>query len=117
MAIPRGARNADDAWEFIRFLSHDPEGTTLVGHTMGVFPGVRDAPYYDEVREKPRYRDYYKILESTQHQRPVMPVQNFYMRELGRAVEASYYQRLEPAEALATARKNTQAELDLALTG
>ena len=46
-----------------------------------------------------------------------MPVQSFYMRELQRAVEAAVYGRRTATEALATARTNTQAELDLALQG
>ncbi len=117
LAIPKGARNREDAWEFLRYLCHDAEGTRVVGREAGLFPGMRHSPYFDEVRHKPRYADYFRILETTQHQRPVMPVQNFYMRELERAVEAAYYGRTSPAEALAIARRNTQAELDLALSG
>ena len=49
--------------------------------------------------------------------RPVMPVQALYMREMLRAVEAAVYGRKTPAQALADARKNTQAELDLVYAG
>jgi len=117
MSIPKGARNADDAWRFIHWLCHSPEGTLLVGREQSLLPGMRRSPYFEEVRNRQHYGSYVKILEDSRHQRPVMPVQAFYMRALQRAVEASYYGRMAPAEALALARKNTQAELDLALAG
>jgi multiple sugar transport system substrate-binding protein len=117
MSIPRGARNPDDAWEFIRWLCHSEEGTALVGRETGLFPGMRRSPHFAAVRRKRYYGDYVRILEESRHQRPVMPVQAFYMRELQRAVEAAVYGRRTPAEALAQARKNTQAELDLVLAG
>jgi multiple sugar transport system substrate-binding protein len=117
MSIPKGARNTEDAWEFIRSLGSDPEVTAMVGREAQIFPGFRRSPYFDEVREKVHYGDYVRILEESRHQRPVMPVQAYYMRELQRAVDAAVYGRKSPAEALAQARINTQAELDLALAG
>ncbi len=117
MSIPRGAAKPDEAWEFIRWLCHSEEGTALFGRTMSVYPGMRHSPYFAESRSRRYYGDYVRILEDSRHQRPVMPVQAFYMRELQRAVEAAVYGRMTPAEALERARKNTQAELDLALAG
>ena len=111
------ARNAEDAWTFIRWACADKASTAIVGREQLVFPGLRTSPYFEEVRDKPHYGDYVRILEEARHQRPVMPVQAFYMRELQRAVEAAVYARNTPAGALALARKNTQAELDLALAG
>jgi multiple sugar transport system substrate-binding protein len=117
MGIPKGAPNPDDAWELIRWLCHTPEGTGTVGQEAGLFPGFRPSPYFEAVRGKKYYADYARILSESRHQRPVMPVQAFYMRELLRAVDAAVYGRATPAEALARARENTQAELDLALAG
>jgi len=117
MAIPKGARNQEDAWELIRWLCHSPEGTRVVGGEAGVFPGMRRSSYFEEVQGRKYYADYARILQESKHQRPVMPVQAFYMRALQRAVESAVYGRMTPAEALAGARVNTQAELDLALAG
>lgn len=117
MSIPKGARNPDDAWEFIRWLCHTPEGTETVGSEAAILPGMRYSPYFDKVRGRKYYGEYVRILEESKHQRPVMPVQAYYMRELQRAVETAIYGRKAPAEALAAARTNTQAELDLALAG
>lgn len=117
MSVPRGAKNPDDAWEFIRWLCHDPEGTEIVGKECSLLPGMRRSPYFAEVRNRKHYADYVGILENSRHQRPVMPVQAVYMRELQRAVEATVYGRMTAPQALAQARSNTQGELDLVLAG
>jgi multiple sugar transport system substrate-binding protein len=117
MSIPRGAANPDDAWELIRWMCHDPEGTAIVGRETGVFPGLRRSPYFEEVRDRRYYGDYLRILEESQYQRPVMPVQAYYMRELQRAVESMIHGRKTPREALEQAERNTQNELDLVLAG
>ncbi|MCC2669949.1 MAG: extracellular solute-binding protein family 1 [Armatimonadetes bacterium] len=117
MGIPKGAANPDDAWTFIHWLCHTPEGTGTVGREAGIFPGFRQSPYFAEVQSKKYYSDYARILSESKHQRPVMPVQAYYMRELLRAVDSAVFGRMTPAEALARVRTNTQAELDLALAG
>jgi multiple sugar transport system substrate-binding protein len=117
MGIPTGSHNPDLAWEFMRYLCHDPAGTAMVGRNQWVFPGMRHSPYFAEVKPRPNYGPFAQILERSRHQRPVMPVQAFYMRALYRAVDTAVYGRMTPAESLALAGKNTQAELDLALAG
>ena len=115
MGIPRYASNQDAGWEFIRWLCHDPEGTRIVGDETGLFPGANTSPYFEEVLAKPYYQDFYNILTECRHQRPVMPVQAFYMRALQRAVDAAVYGTKPPREALEGAREATQRELDLVL--
>ncbi len=115
VGIPRNARNQDAAWEFVRWVCHSPEGTKLVGRETGLFPGEQDSPYFAEVRDKPFYRDFYRILIECRHQRPVMPVQAFYMRALQRAVDQAVYGQKTPHQALTEAKVATQRELDLVL--
>jgi multiple sugar transport system substrate-binding protein len=117
MGMPKGCRQPEEAWDFIRFLAHSPEGTSIVGRQQLVLPGMRRSPFFKEAINKPHYAEYVRILEESRHQRPVMPVQALYMREMLRAVEAAVYGRKSPAQALADARKNTQAELDLVYAG
>jgi ABC-type glycerol-3-phosphate transport system substrate-binding protein len=115
MGIPRNAGNQDAGWEFIRWLCHSPEGTRLVGEETGLFPGLKSSPYFEGVKDKPFYQDFYNILVECRHQRPVMPVQAFYMRALQRAVDAAVYGTKSPEEALQEAKIATQRELDLVL--
>lgn len=117
MSIPKGAPNPDAAWEFIRWLCHDQRGTEIVGTETSLFPALRHSPYFARVQGRKYYGDYLRILQESRHQRPVMPVQAYYMRELQRAVDAAVYGRMTPAQALEQAQKNTQAELDMALAG
>lgn len=117
MAIPRGALHQDEAWDFIQWLCHSPEGTAIAGRETGLFPGLKASPYFAEVRGKPYYGAFLRILEECRHQRPVMPVQAFYMRALDRAVDQAVYGTKTPAEALREARIATQGELDLVLAG
>lgn len=112
VAIPKGAANRDAGWEFMRWLCASPEGTRLVGEATGLFPGYKASPYLQSVRGKKHYGKFLRILEECRHQRPVMPVQARYMRELSRAVDAAVYGKLTPQQALARAQEATQRELD-----
>lgn len=113
MAIPKGSRHPQEAWELMQWLCADPKGTTVVGTKSGLFPGWRRSPYFDSVRGKPGYGMFLKILEECRHQRPVMPAQAFYMGALQRAVDSALYGRKSPEQALRDARIETQRELDL----
>lgn len=113
VALPKGADNQREAWEFIRWLCASPEGTRLVGEATGLFPGLKASPYFERVRGKKHYGKFLQILQECRHQRPVMPVQARYMRELSRAVGVAIYGKATPKQALARAREATQRELDL----
>ncbi len=117
VAIPKGSPHPDATWEFARWLCADPEGTAAAGRETGLFPGYRPSPYFDEVRGKPYYGVFLKILEECRHQRPVMPAQGYYMGALERAVGAVIYGEATPEAALREARELTQFELDEALLG
>ncbi|MDO8589419.1 MAG: ABC transporter substrate-binding protein [Armatimonadota bacterium] len=117
LAIPKGSRHPDAAWEFIKWACRDPNGTQAAGRIQGLFPGYVHSPYFDEVRNKPGYGQFLQILKECRHQRPVMPAQAFLMSALDRAVDYAIYGKLSPRAALDQATKETQAELDLKLAG
>jgi len=115
MAIPKGCRHPNEAWELIRWLCADPAGTTVAAKETGLFPGWRKSPYFEELRNKPGYEMFLRILEECRHQRPVMPAQAYYMGALQRAVDDAIYGKKSPRQALIDARVETQRELDLVL--
>jgi len=117
IAIPKGSRHPDLAWEFIRWMCADPEGTRIAGKTQGLFPGYRKSPYFKEIRAKPGYRQFLEMLEDCRHQRPVMPAQAYYMGALSRAVDYAIYGKKTPEQALRDAARETQEELNLRLSG
>jgi len=117
LAIPKGSRHPKEAWEFLRWCSHDPKGTQAVGRLQSLLPGCRTSPYIKEAAKKPGYSQFLKIMEECRHQRPVMPAQNFYMGSLDRAVDFAVYGQLTSRQALRKSAEETQAELDLRLAG
>lgn len=117
LAMPKGSRHPDAAWEFIRWCCRNPSGTDSVARIQGLFPGYRKSPYFAKVRHQRGYSDFLRILEECRHQRPVMPAQAFYMSALGRAVDYAIYNQEPSRQVLKKASEETQAELDLRLAG
>lgn len=117
MALPSGSRHPKEGWELIRWLCADDAGTTLVGAEMGLMPGARGSPAFRQLRAARGFDQFYRILLETRHQRPVMPVQAYYMGALQRAVDAAIYGKKTPKQALDDATAETQAELDVVLGG
>jgi len=115
MAIPKGSRHPKEAWELMRWMCADKQGTSTVAQKAGLFPGYRKSPYLAKIRNKPGYGMFLRILEECRHQRPVMPAQAFYMGALQRAVDDATYGKKTPKQALTDARIETQRELDLVL--
>ncbi len=113
VALPKGSHSQKEAWEFIRWMCATPEGAALIGEETGLFPGYRRTPYFEEIKTKKHYGKFLQILEECRHQRPVMPVQARYMRELERSVDAVVYGRSSAGDALARAGETTQRELDI----
>lgn len=117
VALPAGARHPQAGWDLIRWLTRDDEGTRVVGTEMGLMPGYRRSPAFKVLSHEPGFDMFYRILLETRHQRPVMPVQAYYMGALQRAVDAALYGQKTPQQALDDATAETQAELDVVLNG
>lgn len=115
IALPAGSRHPREGWDLIRWLCADPKGTELVGKEMGLMPGYKPSPAFKALAGAPGFGQFYKILQETRHQRPVMPVQAYYMGALQRAVDAAIYGKKTPKQALDDATAETQAELDVVL--
>jgi multiple sugar transport system substrate-binding protein len=115
MALPSGSGRPKEGWELIRWLCADDAGTALVGSEMGLMPGARRSPAFKALRSARGFDQFYRILLETRHQRPVMPVQAYYMGALQRAVDAAIYGKKTPRQALDDATAETQAELDVVI--
>ncbi|MBV9866691.1 MAG: ABC transporter substrate-binding protein [Abitibacteriaceae bacterium] len=113
LALPRGCAHPDAAWDFVHWACATPEGTAAIAREVGLLPGYRRSPAIAQVKHDPRLGMFVKILEDSKHQRPVMPVQAFFMGALDRAVERAIYAKQTPQEAMDQATAETQRELDL----
>jgi multiple sugar transport system substrate-binding protein len=112
IGIPKGVKNREAAFEFVKWMSTDDTATTIAGKTFNQFPGFKNAPYYAEVQKDEQLKAFYDILVETRHQRPVMPAQAFYTGSLARAVDAAVFGEKTPQQALDDATAETQKELD-----
>lgn len=117
MGLPSGSRHPKEGFELIRWLCADMDGTRVTGGEMGLLPGFRKSPAFADLRTRPGFEQFYKILLECRHQRPVMPVQAYYMGALQRAVDAAIYGQKSAKQALDDATAETQAELDVVLRG
>jgi multiple sugar transport system substrate-binding protein len=117
VGLPAGCRHPKEGWELIRWLCADPEGTRWAGTEMGLMPGYRNSPAFEDLADRPGFQQYISILKETRHQRPVIPVQAYYNGALHRAVDAALYGKKTPLRALTDCAEETQAELDVVLKG
>ncbi|HEY3268759.1 MAG TPA: ABC transporter substrate-binding protein [Armatimonadota bacterium] len=115
LALPRGCKHPDAAWDFIRWVCATDAGASAVFRDTGLLPGYRKARVIQEVRSDPKLGMFVKILEDARHQRPTMPAQAYFMGALDRAVDNALYHKQTPEAALKQATQETQRELDAIL--
>ena len=115
MAVPRGSRHPEEAFTFMKWLCTSAEAGRSMIVTTGTFPGYIDSPGFELVAGSEKLDIFYHILENTQHQRPVMPAQAYFMGALDRAVSHVLNGLKTAEQALMDAQNQTQKELDRVL--
>lgn len=96
--IPKGAKNPDASWQFLKWLCATDQGTNMLGQTVIDFPGYKASSYFDHM--DPSLKPFYPILESTLHQRPVTPAEDYYMGQLTTQVGYALYGQKTAKQAL-----------------
>jgi multiple sugar transport system substrate-binding protein len=112
LAIPRGSAASAEAFEFMRWMCTSNVSTKMMGEIMVQFPAYRKSPYYDEIKNDPKYGVYYQIVSHSKHVRTLMPVQGYLMELLDRAAEKVLYGNADPKTALHEASELAQKRLD-----
>jgi multiple sugar transport system substrate-binding protein len=112
VALPKGCKHPEQAWQFVKWLSATTAGTTAVYEEAGLLPGWKRAPILARIRKDPVLGMYVRILDEAKHQRPTMAAQAYYMGALDRAVDNALYGKETPKQALDEATRDTQRELD-----
>lgn len=128
-AIPRGARNVQDAWEFIKF-STSTEGRLIEARAQREWEKIRGRIYIPrqvgsreanealakELRPAdPKFAaavDMHKAMAAHGRLRPPTFVGQTLWSEHTRAMEAALYHKAKPIEALQTSQAVVQRELD-----
>lgn len=114
--IPAGVKNKEAAWKFLKFIAADPEGTAILAKPLRWFPGYKKSDIYDVYRKDRNLAPFVMLLETSRHQRPVMPAAEFYYWQLDKAVAAALSKQKTPLAALKDAVRATQVELDKILS-
>lgn len=112
LAIPQGARDPDLSWEFIKYITATEEGTHRFAVASGWFPSYLPSPAFVDFREDPILSPFLDIVVNAVHQRPVVPVQEVYWRELDQTMIRVLVDKAPPGETLRRAREIVQRELD-----
>lgn len=104
LVIPEGAKNPDQAWSFMQWMS-GPDGQAMYSKGTSHLPTwkalLSDTSLFDE-----RHIFFAELLPSAKN-RPPLPVGAKYWDELTTAWQAIYLDQKAPADALAAAAKNT----------
>lgn len=110
VVMPKGAKNKEEAWEFMKFFSGE-EG-------QKIFSGIaRDFSVIDAVNEELGYKDdpilkeFVEILPASHH-RPVMTQGSLYWNELASAVENATRGNGTPKEILDKVTEKVNKELN-----
>ncbi len=112
MAVPRGARASDEAFEFIRWMCTSDEGTMTLGKAMMQMPAYKNSPYFKTIEDDKEMKVFYEILRNAKHVRTLTPVQGSLMQELKRAVNNVLYNGADPQKSLDEVTRKTQEKLE-----
>ncbi|MBD2871945.1 ABC transporter substrate-binding protein [Paenibacillus arenilitoris] len=110
--IPKGAKHADEAWEFVKFVAHK-EGTLLwskrptAGNDITVLPSVNEEL---KLADNPNLKIFLDMMPSA-FTRPVTPVGSFLWNETMRVQDLAINGKGEAQQLLDEVKKNVDAEL------
>jgi multiple sugar transport system substrate-binding protein len=117
MMIPKGAKQREGAWSFVKFWSgiENPEQAAelaVLGGWLPMLPAVAEAPAYQAYLERyPQFRTFVDLLPSDNLQTvPPVPYTIFLMDRIYRADDMATRGLLTPAEALAALERDVAHE-------
>ncbi len=110
VGIPKGAKNPDAAWEFIRWMCASGDGTGKAGLAVSDFPGYKGSTFFKNMPST--LKPFYPILQTTMHHRPVTQAEDYYMGQLDQEVSNALYGKKTPKQALTDCTNNVQKYLN-----
>jgi multiple sugar transport system substrate-binding protein len=124
-SLPKGAKNTEDAWKFVRYAFIDEAAKMGVDTLNGPCIKAAAGPWVEGMTAKMgkdnRMAPYLKVFTDTgalaTNFFPIIPVQSYYTDELSRVYDLVMRDQLTPQAGLDEVTKNVQAELDKAMAG
>lgn len=100
MFIPSAAGDPDAAWDFIRWVTTSPEGTSENYTQMSNIPGVISSPALDELEADPVLGVFAEVLRDAQNVRPTIPVAATLSQQLDIYVGQAVFGQVTPQQAM-----------------
>ncbi|MBI2940097.1 MAG: extracellular solute-binding protein [Chloroflexi bacterium] len=108
---PKGVKNVDAAWDVMRWIGAEEEGTWLhwqaTRDMTGRMSGLR---WVENARQDKLYSPFVTALETMTNTRPLIPVSNFYYTQMNAGMEDIAYGRKTAAQALKDIQQNVTRE-------
>jgi multiple sugar transport system substrate-binding protein len=108
MVIPEGAKNADDAWTALQWIAGE-QGQRIYVEAQQALPTYE--ALLSDTELFPENFGFFAEALPTAKNRPPLPVGARYWDELTIAWQKTYLGESDPADALATAKENVNADL------
>ncbi len=115
IGIMSGTKEPDLAWEFIKFLAADPQGSAILSGPARWIPAYLESEIIPQYLEDPYLQPYLRMAATAQFHRPVMPLSSDYGAALDRAFADVMNGVSQPQDALAFVTQLIQSELDIVL--
>jgi multiple sugar transport system substrate-binding protein len=108
--VPSKAKHPDEAWDFIRWMSAEKDGTEASWKNVGFPPTLLESPALQEIKHDPLMAPYYDTLFATDNARPAVPVSDFLAQQFETYVSKAVYGQMTPLAALRAVKANTEKE-------
>ena len=94
----------------MKWICASDQGTAAAGTAVNDFPGYKKSSFFTNVPAN--IKPFYPVLETTLHQRPVTPAEDYYMGQLANEVSNALYGKKTPQQALTDCTNNVQKYLN-----
>ena len=113
------SKHKDEAFEFIRFTTADPEGTDIWAQAEGNFVGYLKSPAFERFANSDDFvvRFFTEVLQNARHVAPPVPNQQSYGQMIADALGKVLTGQMPAQQALDEVTVMAQAELERILAG
>jgi len=109
-AIPRGAKNPDVSWKFIKFITSKEEQLKYAKVSQGI-PSIKEAAKDPFFTDNPKYKVFVDLMNVSKY-RPVTPVASYLWDELAKTIEYVRLGKKTAKQALDDVQEKVSAELN-----
>lgn len=111
LAITAGSKNPDAAFQFIKFITSDPDGVSTFCEYGSWMPSNIKVPYFRKLGSLPQWKVYTDTVVSAVKYRPAVPVFGSYNAQLGTLFPKIIRKEMTAQSAMEDLSKQIDAEM------